>query len=411
MRRQLPLPPSVHYGWLIVMAGSLGIFACIGLGRFALGMLLPAMGADLQLSYGQMGLLSTSNFVGYLAGIIAAPLLVRRLGARGLIVCALTLCGLSMIAIALADKLSVITAWYVATGIGSALANIPIMAMLSAWFESRLRAKAAGYVVSGNGAAIVVSGLTLPWLNSASAMSWRLSWLVLGTVVLAVALISLLVLRNRPQDLGLAPAGTGKRSPAAPGHGLDARRSVPSFLVLHLGLIYGLFGCTFVTYMTFMVTTMVRQFGFPQQTAGAFWSWVGLLSLVSGPLFGTLADRFSRRRILALVLAIQALAYLLAGLAVGVWPLYASIACFGIVAWSVPSIMAALAGDYAGPDKAFALFGALTFIFALGQVAGPTFAGLLAEHTGTFSASYLVAALLAATAAVLALFLPAGMRR
>ena len=40
---------SFHYGWLIVVAGSLGIFACIGLARFALGMLLPAMGTDLHL--------------------------------------------------------------------------------------------------------------------------------------------------------------------------------------------------------------------------------------------------------------------------------------------------------------------------------------------------------------------------
>ena len=53
-----------HYGWLIVIAGSLGIFACIGLARFALGMLLPAMGADLQLSYAQMGTISTANFIG-----------------------------------------------------------------------------------------------------------------------------------------------------------------------------------------------------------------------------------------------------------------------------------------------------------------------------------------------------------
>ena len=45
---------TFHYGWLIVFAGTLGIFACIGLARFALGMLLPAMGEDLQLSYTQM---------------------------------------------------------------------------------------------------------------------------------------------------------------------------------------------------------------------------------------------------------------------------------------------------------------------------------------------------------------------
>ena len=72
----------VHYGWLVVAARGLGIFACIGLARFALGMLLPAMGADLHLSYGQMGTVSTANFLGYLAGIVVAAPLVRRVGAR-----------------------------------------------------------------------------------------------------------------------------------------------------------------------------------------------------------------------------------------------------------------------------------------------------------------------------------------
>ena len=34
---------TVHYGWYVVAAGTLCIFASLGFGRFALGMLLPAM--------------------------------------------------------------------------------------------------------------------------------------------------------------------------------------------------------------------------------------------------------------------------------------------------------------------------------------------------------------------------------
>jgi hypothetical protein len=33
----------LHYGWVIVAAGALTLFACLGLARFAFGMLLPAM--------------------------------------------------------------------------------------------------------------------------------------------------------------------------------------------------------------------------------------------------------------------------------------------------------------------------------------------------------------------------------
>jgi MFS family permease len=396
----------VHYGWLIVGAGGLGIFACIGLARFALGMLLPAMGQDLHLRYAQMGTISTANFLGYLTGILATSPLVRRFGARWLTGFALLLSGLSMMAIGGSDNLYTIIALYTLTGVGSALANIPIMAMLSSWFARSLRGKAAGFVVSGNGAAIVFAGLAVPWMNGLTPAGWRLSWLVLGGLVVLIGLVCLVVLRNRPQDLGLLPAGHQPQAGGVNRHQLGRERAVPLRLILHLGALYGIFGCTFVSYATFIVTTMVGQYGFSQQTAGSFWSWVGFFSLFSGPLFGALADKTSRRFSLMVVFAFQTLAYLLAGLQLPVPFLYGSIGCFGIVAWSIPSIMAALAGDYAGPDRSFALFSAITFIFALGQVAGPVVAGLIAEQAGSFSGSYRLAAGLTATAMLLALLLP-----
>jgi len=395
-----------HYGWLIVAAGSLGVFACIGLARFALGMLLPAMGQDLHLSYKQMGAVSTCNFLGYLAGILAASHLARRFGARALTAAALLLAGVSMAGVGCVSNLYGIVFLYTLTGVGSALANIPIMAMLSTWFSSKLRGRAAGLVVSGNGAAIVFSGLAVPWMNSLSVYSWRLSWVTLGSLVVLIALVCLLILRNRPQDMGLLAAGQEFHAGAGQPHQLNRERSVPIRLTLHLGALYFVFGFTFVAYATFIVTTMVRQYGFSQQVAGSFWSWVGFFSLFSGPLFGAIADRVSRRFALATVFAIQTLAYLLAGLPPSAPFLYLSIGCFGIVAWSIPSIMAALAGDYAGPDKALALFSAITFIFAVGQAAGPFLAGLIAEQTGDFSGSYLLAAALTAMAAMLALLLP-----
>ncbi len=397
---------SFHYGWLIVVAGSLGIFACIGLARFALGMLLPAMGADLQLSYGQMGTISTANFLGYLGGIFVAASLVRRIGPRLLTGLALLLSGLSMVAIGCTVNFYGITVLYILTGVGTALANIPIMGLLSSWFTSRLRGKAAGFVVSGNGAAIVFAGLSVPWLNGLSPWSWRLSWVVLGILVCLVGVFCLLILRNRPQELGLEPAGsTGPRKARQP-HQLARSRSVPLRLILHCGGIYAIFGFTFVSYATFIVTAMVRQYGFSQQVAGSFWSWVGFFSLFSGPLFGMLADRFSRRLALMAAFSVQTLAYILVGLHLGEWALYCSIGCYGIVAWAIPSIMAALSGDYAGADKAVSMFSAITLLFAGGQVAGPCLAGQIAEKTGSFSSSFLLSAGLTATAVLLALVLP-----
>ena len=50
---QAAAPPApaagIHYGWWIALAAVLSTFVGVGVGRFALGMLLPAMGQALDL--------------------------------------------------------------------------------------------------------------------------------------------------------------------------------------------------------------------------------------------------------------------------------------------------------------------------------------------------------------------------
>jgi MFS family permease len=158
--------------------------------------------------------------------------------------------------------------------------------------------------------------------------------------------------------------------------------------------------------VTFFVTALVQERGLSEQVAGSLWSWVGLLSLVSGPLFGYRSDIFGRKTTLAAVFFIQTTAYLLAAAKLPMFSVYISLGCFGLVAWSIPSIIAALVGDHAGPERTAAMFGFVTFLFGIGQIIGPAFAGFLAEQSGSFSISFLLAAVLAGAAMILSLLLP-----
>jgi MFS family permease len=159
---------------------------------------------------------------------------------------------------------------------------------------------------------------------------------------------------------------------------------------------------------TFMVTALVRDRGFPESVAGTFWSGVGALSLLSGPVFGTLSDRIGRRRGLALVFALQAVAYALFASGLPGWSLALAVGCYGVTVWSVPSIMTAIAADLAGPANAAAAFGFITFLFGLGQMSGPVVAGALAEGSGRFASSFALAAALAGLASALSLLLRTG---
>jgi len=405
---RVPFAPPFHYGWLIMAAGTLCIFACLGLGRFSLGMLLPSMGKALNLSYSQMGFISTANFVGYLAAVLLSSRIMRAIGGRNLIASALLLVGISMICISKSGSMAAITFFYILTGMGSAMANIPIMAMISIWFGPEARGRAAGFVVVGSGFAIILCGRLVPYINTTYQEGWRLNWLILGCLVLISTVICYIILRNSPQEVGLSPVGAPTPHHTSPPTDGRAAAELPasSKIIYHCGAIYFLFGFTYVIYVTFVVTSMVQDRGYAESAAGIFWSWIGLLSLLSGPIPGTISDKLGRKFALIMVFSIQAVAYLLVALPLPNTFLFISIGCYGLVAWAVPSIISALVADFAGQQKVAAVFGFVTFIFGLGQISGPYLAGLLAEKTGHFSSSFLLAFIMALAAVILSSLLP-----
>ncbi|MBI5418727.1 MAG: YbfB/YjiJ family MFS transporter [Deltaproteobacteria bacterium] len=407
MQSAVSAKPAFHYGWVIVSSGMLCIFACLGFGRFALGMLLPSMAATLNLSYSQMGFISTANFLGYLVSVLLSGHWAGRIGSRKLIFVALLVVGVSMSMVSGATGFLSVLVLYMITGIGSGAANVPVMGLVSAWFASSQRGRAAGFIVIGSGFAIMISGRLIPFLNRLiGPEGWRTSWLILSGFVVLIAFISLALLRDRPADKGLKPIGSddavssARRCP----EGKDAN-VYREGIIYYLGIIYFLFGYTYVIYATFIVTTLVRERGFSESVAGSFWMWVGFLSLFSGPVFGTLSDRLSRKAGLIIVFSLQAISYLLIATGLPGLFLYLSIGFYGLVAWSIPSIMAAAIGDYVGARKAAAAIGLVTFIFGLGQISGPAIAGMLAERTGSFSSSFSMAAVFAGIAILLTSFL------
>jgi len=402
-----PLPR--HYAWVIVAAGTTTIFSCIGLARFGYGMLLPSMAKALSLGYERMGFVGTGNFAGYMAAVGLAPFVMRRVGSRATAAAGLFVVAACLFAVGSVSRFGPLLFFYSAAGVGSGLANIPVMVLVSHWFAPALRGRAAGIMVGGNGAAIVLAGFLVPWLNRhLGEAGWRAGWWVLGGLSLLSASFAALAIRDAPHDVGLSPLGEEKAgaAPAARGAaGLDpggGRR-----IVAHLGLLYLVFGATYTIYATFAVTSMVAERGLAEEAAGRFWSVVGFFSLFSGLLFGSLSDRIGRRWGIALVFGIQTAAYLMAGLPLGRAALALSVVLFGVAAWSIPSIMAAAAGDYLGPARAAAGFSVVTFCLGAGQVAGPAAAGLIAKATGSFSGAFLAPAAATAAAAAAAAFLPA----
>ncbi len=397
--------PSLHYGWVIVGIGFLIIFACLGLGRYAYTMLIPSMQAGLDLTYDKMGFIGTGNFCGYLLSVVLAPRLIRQFRPRAVITSGLVVITLSLFGMSISQGFYMPLVIYFMVGMGTGFANIPTFALVSYWFRSDQRGKAAGLMIGGMGAAIVLAGVLVPFLNhNFGANGWRVGWRLLSLAALIVTILAAWLVRNSPSEMGLEPIG--RTIPASYDQQIPRERKGDGVLLVRLGLLYLAFGATFMVYGTFIVTTLVREYGFSEAKAGMYWSWVGFFSLFSGLVFGVLSDRIGRKYGLALAFTIQSCAYLLAGLKPDSQWLIISIVLFGSAVFSIPAIMAAAVGDYLGLPRAAAAFSTVTIFFAAGQTVGPTLAGIIGRATGSFSGAYLLAALITASATIFALFLP-----
>jgi len=139
---------------------------------------------------------------------------------------------------------------------------------------------------------------------------------------------------------------------------------------------------------------------------------VGGVSIFCGVLWGGISDRLGRAKGAALVYLGLSVSYLIFALVKSDSGLYGSALLFGLCAWSIPTIMAATAGDFVGPRLAPAGLGFVTLFFAGGQAVGPWVGGYLADLTRSFTGPFLLAAAVSLLGGLLALGLkPAVQKR
>ncbi|MFO7460052.1 MAG: MFS transporter [Desulfatiglandales bacterium] len=389
---------KIHYGWVVIFMGLLTTIAAHGFGRMAYTIILPAMKDGLKLDYEQLGLLASGNLAGYLIMALIGGLLAARFGTRIVITLALVLLGITLMLTGLAQSFGYALTMRFLTGVGNAASYIPAMALGSAWFAMKRRGFATGIVSGGIGAGTLISGLLVPPIVSAYGIEgWRYAWYVLGAIAILIAGVVCSLIRSRPDEKGLLPVGVSQKEipPATPaGSKVSALQWSAVYRmgkVWYLGLVYFFYGFSYIIYMTFFAAYLEKEMGFSKAYAGGLWAMVGGLSVFCGVIWGGISDRLGRSRGAALAYLVLALSYISYALIKVEFGFYLSAAIFGMTAWSIPTIMAAAAGDFVGPRLAPAGLGFITLFFGIGQVIGPWIGGKLAVSSGSFTYPFLLA--------------------
>ncbi len=385
------------------MVSTLTVLGALGFARFGYTLILPDMQAALDLSNTQAGNLATANLVGYLTLAVVGGFLASRYGPRRVVSVSMLLVGVTMVLTGLVNSFQGALAWRLLTGVGSGGSNVPVMALLPAWFAARRRGLATGIAAGGSSVGLMITGPLVPRiLESFGEDGWRYSWFILGGSVLLLGLLAFALLRDRPAEKGLRPVsappasktqaeGQQESPEVSKAFALDWRKVYRSGAVWHLALVYVAFGFSYIIYATFFAKYLQTEGGYTKEAAGNLWAIVGWISIFCGLIWGTLSDLIGRKYGLALVYLIQAVCFAVFALWQSPSGYTVSAVLFGLTAWSIPGIVAATCGDYLGSRMAPAALGFVTLFFGLGQAAGPSVAGAIADATGSFGPAFLLA--------------------
>lgn len=393
----------VHYGWVILATATCVVFGAMGLARFGYTVILPSMQDSLGFDNTQAGAIATANMVGYLLMSIAGGALASRFGPRRVVAIGMGVAGIGMFGTGLAQSAPEALFWRGLTGLGSGAANIPAMALLGAWFGARRRGLAAGIAVAGSSIGIISLGPLAGVLLTAET-GWRHAWFTFGAAGAGLAVAVAFLLRNHPSEMGLSAVGSSDTAttPVGHQHWSHAYRSRP---VWGLGLVYTAFGFSYIIYLTFFTRFLSAEGGCSGEEARQIFSIVGWCSLVCGVLWGPISDGIGRRRALAALYLFHAAAYALFAVSTSRAGFVASAILFGLSAWSIPAVITAACADLLGARMAPAALGFVTLFFGIGQAAGPSIAGRLADLNGSFRGAFLLAACVAAAGAISSLLL------
>ena len=239
----------------LALALSLGAAVSLGITRFAYGLLLPPMRADLQWSYTLAGAMNTANALGYLLGALATPRLMQRLGpsrlALGGAVLASVFMGLSGFFTGAASLLL----QRVLAGIASAFLFIAggLLAARLGAHAAAPRGPAARPVLRRHRArhrAVGAAGA-----GGARGGAGAPARVVVGLVGAGAGL------RGGHRGAGLAGAGARARACVATGgHAGAPRRRAFRWRDFAPGLAgYAMFGVGYIGYMTFVIALLREQ--------------------------------------------------------------------------------------------------------------------------------------------------------
>ena len=410
---------QVHYGWAVVAATFLTMLATAGSLSAPGVMIVP-----LQQEFGW----ATADISSALAvrlmlfGLMApfAAALLNRFGIRPVVAAALLLIVAGITAsFAMTDVWQLLLLWGVLCGTGSGMIALVLGATVATrWFAQR-RGLVVGLLTASTATGQLVF---LPMLAAITERhGWRLAMCIVVVGLLAALVLVLLLVRDRPSDLGLPRFGDAAVTPPPP-----PERGLLTLLRSPLAALRDASGSwTFwVLFATFFICglstngliqthwiTLCGDFGMAPVGAAGMLALIGVFDLIGTVLSGWLSDRYDNRWLLFWYYGLRGLSLLYLPLSDFTLVGLSIFAVFYGLDWvaTVPPTVRMTAERF-GPERAGLVFGWIFTAHQLGAATAAYGAGATRDAFASYLPALYVAGGFCLLAALLVLTVGRGLR-
>lgn len=180
----------------VLLPGTAMIAVTFGLARYGYGLLLPEMRADLGMSAGAAGLVSSATYASYMVANVAVVQVTGRWGPRAAVAAAGLAAVVGMAVIAVADSVAVLAVGVLVAGAASGFAFPPYADIVDRQVPPGRRDVVWSTISSGTGWGVALAGP----VAIVAGDQWRLAWAGFVAIAVVTGLVATRLAPARDDD-------------------------------------------------------------------------------------------------------------------------------------------------------------------------------------------------------------------
>jgi sugar phosphate permease len=293
------------YPWLIWGLGA-AFFLSEYFARIAPGIMVPELMGAFHVDATSLGSLSLIFYISYLGMQMPVGTLVDRFGPHRLLTITAALCAMGCFLFASADYLAFAKAGRFLMGFGAAFAFVGTLKLATIWFSPTRFGLLSGLTQAlGMVGAAVAAG---PLSTIVHAIGWRPTMWLIGIVLLLLAILIGLIVRDYPKDrVQEIAVHTEKNLRFWEAFKIVLRNPQSWLNAAYVGLVYA---PTAAFAELWGVSYLNRVYDIDRTLAAAAVSCIFIGLAIGCPIAGWLSDRIRRRRPVMLVAAVMSLLFM-----------------------------------------------------------------------------------------------------